>query len=65
MKKFENVSEYEILSVAWLHYLELYQKESEIFKKNPSDKIAEFRKDKYKKISDELHDACLDLEVSK
>ena len=61
MKKFENVSEYQILRAAWLYYSNLYLEQCEALEFFSSDNLSESFKNRYKKISDELHDALVEF----
>ncbi|MGN1137730.1 MAG: hypothetical protein ACI4SF_16110 [Oscillospiraceae bacterium] len=67
MKKFETVTEYEILQAAWEHYLAKWS--SEVEKSENAAKILGHNSDildkrvkHYKEISDELHDVLVELE---
>ena len=64
MKKFETVTDYEILVASNSHYLALLLKEYKILEKNPHDCIANSRYSKLCKIYDEIHDEIVILEKS-
>lgn len=57
MKKFENVSEREILNAAWIYFSEQYLSECEFLENHPTNEPAKVNKAKLRKITDELHDA--------
>lgn len=62
MKKFETVTELEILNAAHSWYLSKWYKEICILDKNPNDYIAKTREPKLKKICDELRAEIIKLE---
>lgn len=62
MKKFETLSNREILNAAYFYYLDEWYKEVCFLAKNPLDCIAKVRESKLKKILDELHAEVINLE---
>lgn len=64
MKKFETVTDYEILVAASSYYLGLLLKEYKILEKNPHDRIANSKYSRLCKIYDELHCEIVILEKS-
>lgn len=62
MKKFETVTDLEILETAYFCYLSKWYKEICILDKNPTNCIAKARELKLKKICDELRAELIKLE---
>lgn len=66
MKKFNNVTEYEILNGAWNYFLELWDREraraEKAQKEGRSAPIAETKCARYEAKMDELKEALLELE---
>lgn len=62
MKKFETVTELEILNAAYSCYLSKWYNEICILKKNSNDFIAKAREPKLRKICDELRAEIIKLE---
>lgn len=54
MKKFETLTEYEILNATYSYYLLKWGKEMDFLEKNPDDTIAKSRLPELRKILDEL-----------
>ena len=54
MKKFETLTEYEILNATYSYYLLKWGKEMDFLEKNPDDIIAKSRLPELRKILDEL-----------
>lgn len=54
MKKFETLTDYEILNATYSYYLLKWGKEMDFLKKNPDDIIAKSRLPELRKILDEL-----------
>lgn len=54
MKKFETLTEYEILNATYSYYLLEWGKEMDFLEKNPDDIIAKSRLPELRKILDEL-----------
>lgn len=54
MKKFETLTEYEILNATYSYYLLKWGKEMDFLEKNPDDIIAKSRSTELLKILDEL-----------
>ena len=54
MKKFETLTEYEILNATYSYYLIKWGKEMDFLEKNPDDIIAKSRLPELRKILDEL-----------
>lgn len=61
MKKFETLTEYEILSATYSYYLLKWGKEMDFLEKNPDDIIAKSRLPKLSNILDELHNEVVNL----
>lgn len=61
MKKFETLTEYEILSATYSYYLLKWGKEMDFLEKNPDDIIAKSRLPKLRNILDELHNEVVNL----
>lgn len=61
MKKFEIVTDYEILNAAYFYYLTKWDNEMCYLEKNPDDIIAKSRVPKLRKILDEMHVELLKL----
>ena len=55
MKKFETLSEIEILNAAWLYYLNREQMEEARYKQSPSSELARYRYEREKAREEELH----------
>lgn len=54
MKKFETLTDYEILNATYFYYLTLWGNEKDFLEKNPDDIIANSRLPELHKILDEL-----------
>lgn len=65
MKKFETITEYELIEAALSFYLEKWYNENKRLEKNPDDIIAQYKVKEYWKIYNELRDRILELEKTK
>ena len=61
MKKFETLTEYEILDATYSYYLLKWGKEMDFLEKNPDDIIAKSRLPELRKILDELASEIVNL----
>lgn len=61
MKKFETLTDYEILNATYSYYLLKWGDELDFLEKNPDDIIAKSRVPKLRKILDEMHVELLKL----
>lgn len=66
MKKFNNVTEAEVLRGAWNYFLELWDRERALVERAQKEgrptQIAEARRDRYAAKMDEIHEAIIELE---
>ena len=62
MKKFETLTDIEIINAAWLYYLNREQREEERYKQDPSSELARARYEREKAREEELHDELVRLE---
>lgn len=62
MKKFETITEYELIKAAHSYYLDKWYNEDKKLEENPNDIIAQCKVKEYWKIQKELHDRILELE---
>lgn len=66
MKKFNNVTEYEVLNGAWNFFLEQWDRErarvERAQKEGRPTQIAKARRDRYAAKMDEIHEALIELE---
>lgn len=62
MKKFETLTEFEILHAAWLYYLDREQKAQERYYQAPSSRIFRDLYERDKAREEELHAELLRLE---
>ena len=65
MKKFETITEYELIKAAYFYYLDKWYNEDKKLEENPNDIIAQHKVKEYWKIQKELHDRIVELEKTK
>ena len=63
MKKFETLTEIEILNAAWLYYLNREQREEERYRQAPCE-LTMLRYEREKAREEELHNELVRLEIA-
>ena len=62
MKKFETLTDIEILNAAWLYYLNREQREEERYRQAPTSELAKYRYEREKAREEELYEELVRLE---
>lgn len=61
MRKFENLTDFELLNGAYGYYLDEWAKSVHFCIENPDDRLSKLKEARYEKIVDELHDRIVEI----